>query len=425
MSTVSFRNLSSALRTAESAGTTDSEPVEATPGELAVVHRALRLLANKQAEVELADGDPDAPFLVEDDGSGVDIGIEAVAAQLQTFLTEQPPTGSLTADDREVMYDSRDALGWLRCYFIWKRNKRRHPGKWDPGPPVQIPNHARVGLLGDWGTGRYGAITCARSIARTQPPYDVLIHLGDVYYSGTPEEVQRNFLDGWPRIPGAINRACNSNHEMYAGGFGYFDRTLPSFEQPASYFCLDNEHFRLLGLDTGYADGDLAGDQAAWARELVLGAGARRVILLSHHQPFTLFKREGHYARIVEKLQPLFAERRIFAWYWGHEHRCVVYDRHPTLNVVGRCIGHSGFPYLRDRFTGAAQQTNTDGSVWHRVTRPGAPSALVLDGPNLDVERRPHRYGPNGYAALELSGATLIERVHAADGAVLLHSTFA
>lgn len=418
MSFVDFAKLRDAIQIQSPAATDGLEGVAseaapvASPAEYDALDAALCALKARQDEVLAAGGDGEAPFVVD----------EALAAQIQSFL-EVEPLDLRAEDGLEAMYDSRDIRGWVKSFFTWRRGKGRHPGKWDPGPPVRIPNNARVALLGDWGTGRYGAVTCAATIERTLPAYDVLIHLGDVYYSGTRDEIERNFLARWPRVPGAVSRACNSNHEMYSGGFGYYDVTLPRFEQPASYFCLENDHYRILGLDTGYKDGDLAGEQAAWAHDLILGAGGRRVILLTHHQPFTLFRGDGSFKAIVDRLQPLFTAGRIFAWYWGHEHRCVIYDRHPTLNMYGRCIGHSGFPYFRDKLDPHPFTANADGSRWYRVGHKDVPTGQVLDGENRDMTEKAEKYGPNGFASLELMAGGILERVHAADGTELLHWT--
>ena len=44
---------------------------------------------------------------------------------------------------------------------------------------------------------------------------------------------------------------------------------------------------------------------------------------------------------IIAKLPDDPAKRKkIFAWYWGHEHRCALYDQHPKWGVFGRCIGN-------------------------------------------------------------------------------------
>ena len=64
--------------------------------------------------------------------------------------------------------------------------------------PVPIPMPApaagkpvKVAILGDWGTGTTAAIDLLRQVAAHQP--DLLIHLGDIYYSGTPAECRDNF----------------------------------------------------------------------------------------------------------------------------------------------------------------------------------------------------------------------------------------
>ena len=96
-------------------------------------------------------------------------------------------------------------------------------------------NEIRIVLAGDWGTGTDEAASVAKQMACCKPHYS--IHLGDVYYVGDMAEVGENFLGianpanqyrpcKWP--PGSEGTfALNSNHEMYARGFGYFDGILP------------------------------------------------------------------------------------------------------------------------------------------------------------------------------------------------------
>jgi hypothetical protein len=59
------------------------------------------------------------------------------------------------------------------------------------GPKViEIKADGKVALVGDWGTGAQPAFQILKHIAASEP--DVLIHLGDIYYSGTPTECQQN-----------------------------------------------------------------------------------------------------------------------------------------------------------------------------------------------------------------------------------------
>jgi hypothetical protein len=132
-----------------------------------------------------------------------------------------------------------------------------------------------------------------------------------------------------------------------------FPQAVTKFGQSASYFALQNNCRLLAALDTSYSEHDLHGRQAQWLANLVKGAGDRKVLLFSHHQPFTLFP--SHFPSslfdqgVVKKLSSLLRSRRITAWYWGHEHRCSLYEPHEVWGFHGRCVGHGGFPEFRDK----------------------------------------------------------------------------
>lgn len=344
-----------------------------------------------------------------------------VASLLQTFLAQRAQEKGVFEDlstgGKEAKFDEDDWLGWSASFFSWWKGLRPHPWLTTPEDHA-IPNRARIGILGDWGTGLYGAPVVGRSIDRDPNPYDVLVHLGDVYYSGDDDEVRDRFLAHWPKRQ-AIHRACNSNHEMYTGGKAYFGQTLVQFRQSASYFALHNDHFVLAGLDTAYEEKDLACDQVAWLEGLVAAAQGRRVVLFSHHQPYSFF--DGGHPRITTKLAGLLQQRKIFAWYWGHEHRCVLHEPHPTWGLVGRCVGHGGFPAFRDRLAEFSSAGAPLGATWRSLpARDGAPGGRVLDGPNPYLTGHEDRYGTHGYMTLEVDGAHLNEIVHAADGTRLL-----
>jgi hypothetical protein len=145
----------------------------------------------------------------------------------------------------------------------------------------------------------------------------------------------------------------------------------------------------------------------------VAAAGDRRVILLSHHQPISLLERQG--PRLVARLSGLLAARRIFAWYWGHEHRLLLYDRHPQWNMYGRCIGHGGFPYFRDDVAPVPAEPG-----FHRLeTKNYVPGGEILLGANPYIEGHEKEYGPHGFLRLEFNGPDLNEVICDAEGRVL------
>jgi hypothetical protein len=349
-----------------------------------------------------------------------------IAAVIQSTLAHkaaEDPTKIAPApgDGREAKFDERD-VRWALSLITWVGKLRPHG--WLPLPDSARPmaDTLRFAVMGDWGTGLYGGPRCAQSIAQ-DGAFQGLIHLGDVYYSGTMSEVRDNFLKFWPGVNNALRLACNGNHEMYSGGYGYFDAILPEFGQTSSGFALENTHWLIVGLDSAYADHDLANHQDAWLRGLVDASPTKKLVLFSHHQPFSHFDEGGE--KLIEKLLPFLSAGRITAWYWGHEHRCVIYDRHPEWDFFGRCLGHSGYPYFRKpslAFHEVVDPPQQGYGFWRELPRnatTGAPRALLLDGPNPYVEGHKDEYGPNGYVTLEFDGPHLTEHYFLPEGTEL------
>lgn len=346
------------------------------------------------------------------------------ASMLQSLIAEQPPAaakvrsiGTPKSPAKEIKFDHGDLFGWAGTLFHMLVNKNPAAWRTAPAAPEPVGNTLRIAVAADWGTGLYGAPAIARTIA--SETFDIIMHLGDVYYSGTEKEVRSRFLDLWPNNANARRLGLNGNHEMYSGGHGYFNDVLSAFGQGASYFALMNDHWVLVGLDTAYEDNDLANEQAAWLRDIAGTAGARKIVLFSHHQPFSRFETQGK--DIVKKLEEagrLLTSGRIFAWYHGHEHLCAVYDRHPTWNLFDRCVGHGGMPYKRmSKLQPAATPHAENGAVWLAAdaARKGeAPASLIWDAPNPFIDDPD--YGANGFLTLEIEGQHLVEVLHAADG---------
>jgi len=235
--------------------------------------------------------------------------------------------------------------------------------------PPAASQPVRVALAGDWGSGTKDADEIARCIEREEPHFT--IHLGDIYYVGTPEETAAHMLGGkvlWP-TGSRGSFALNANHEMYARGKAYFTLLLPALGQrdaagafggqKASFFALKNDDWLVVGLDTGYysvgypifekifkPSAKLHDRQLEWLRDTVRieDDQQRGIILLSHHQYYSQF--ESGYEKAAKQLAALV--NRPVLWFWGHEHRFALYGQHAThkskLEVYGRCLGHGGLP---------------------------------------------------------------------------------
>lgn len=299
--------------------------------------------------------------------------------------------------------------------------------------PQPFPDRGRIAVLGDWGTGLYGAPAIARQVLADADPFSLLLHLGDVYYSGTDKEVKQRFLDLWPTRPEAISRALNSNHEMYSGGDPYFRQTLPAFHQEGSYFALQNQHWLLVGLDVAYLDHAIDDIQVGWLKGLLAQAGERKVILFSHHQLFSHFESQGTKLLAHPGFGAILRSKRIFAWYWGHEHRCSIFEGpDQTFGLLARCIGHSGMPQSRARTRALPRATEKvyERAEWRRspaqtVAGNPLPSVVVLEGKNDLIKDEEDKFSPHGYAVLTLDGPALIEQVRDAGGQVIYEKTLA
>jgi hypothetical protein len=354
---------------------------------------------------------------------------DAVTARFQTlaaqYAREADRAAPLPPGGFEVAFDHNDWLGFIKgmpvAWFLGRFRKHRFL---PPSDPQTAADRLRIALVSDWATGLYGARPIANAISTDPEGYDYIVHLGDVYWTGTDEEVEERFLQWWPQITDATSRALNGNHEMYSGGGGYFKRILPEFEQSSSVFAIQNRHWLIVGLDTGYDEHDLAKNQAEWLRDLLAKSGERKVILLSHHQLFSNTARTQGF-RIQRKLAELLEHKMIFAWYWGHEHIASIYNEHPTWGLFGRCIGHGGMPEFRKK-RDPTLATKINGRDFYKLPEvPPNPSCLVLDGPNPNIRGYEEKYLPNGYLTIQIDGSSFVETLRDADGNAIYENQLA
>jgi 3',5'-cyclic AMP phosphodiesterase CpdA len=133
----------------------------------------------------------------------------------------------------------------------------------------RLPSTSKVLLIGDWGTHMSDNVALLRQALKKLRP-DAVIHLGDVYYSGTQWECEQNVLNVLDALVAELKIArppfftVPGNHDYYSGGRGFYDMigrinaALPGCAQKASYFCLRSadDHWQFLGMDTGYNDRD-------------------------------------------------------------------------------------------------------------------------------------------------------------------------
>ncbi len=248
----------------------------------------------------------------------------------------------------------------------------------------ELPNDATVLIIGDWGTGMNDAVTLLQTAIATHNPTAIL-HLGDIYYSGTLTECQNNVTTTLkqifnnlkiPRIPVFM---IPGNHEYYSGGQGFYTTIaglnpgLNGCQQQASYFCLrtQDQTWQFLAMDTGVNDHDanmdalgtvglspfatgpgLVPTEVSWhANKLQTFAG--NTILLSHHQVFSANAAINGWATsypaylnsgLFETFLPYFG--KISAWIWGHEHNFAYFQDGLFGLNKGRLLGNSAYEEL-------------------------------------------------------------------------------
>jgi hypothetical protein len=254
--------------------------------------------------------------------------------------------------------------GWVSSLVAMgiARFKKPHPFNSEPAPTVVVGDICRLIVVGDWGSGipraQRNALEMRKHVEASlaEGAECHVVHLGDVYYSGWEYEYRDRFLPYWPVKPEEHDRVgswcLNGNHDMYSGGFGYFDYLLgdPRFarQSKSSFFRLANNHWQLLGLDTAWDDNGLKDPQSDWVTAMTMADGLKTV-LLSHHQLFSSRESGENVGKVLRaKLGRVLEAGKIDAALWGHEHRCMLFEPHENVRY-GRLIGHGGVPVYADK----------------------------------------------------------------------------
>ena len=256
-----------------------------------------------------------------------------------------------------------------------------------PAEYDDLADDARLIVVGDWGTALPRARAVAvrmrekigEAIAAGRQVH--VIHLGDIYYSGLESEDRQRFLDLWPVTPvqadaGVTSWSLNGNHDMYSGGWGYFGTVLtdPRFRhqrssdgQPTSFFRLRSPSWDFIGLDTrGTLTWSPPGKSRSCKTRRRLRGGRRRpsprrLVLLSHHQLVSVYDKSDIGGTLPARLAPVLDANRVTAWWWGHEHRAIIYQAAAGVRYP-RCLGHGGVPVLPDP---GPPPGSTPAITWH------------------------------------------------------------
>ncbi|MFD2934664.1 metallophosphoesterase family protein [Spirosoma flavum] len=296
--------------------------------------------------------------------------------QWNSWLAQLNGVGVLTGDGTLVstaLYAQVDP-GWalsLLDYFLVQLNWINKVAFNPNGQQIQVSNKStlQVALFSDWGTGAYQDGHLSGSPAqlvmqqiKSQAP-DMVIHLGDVYYSGTyglfgakTGEEYTKLVTQWTYQAPLGNFTLNSNHEMYDGGNGLFNVALNSSitslfqaQGNASFFSISFGNWLILGLDSAYyADAKtmyMTGAILDPAQQQLLqqaGTSGKKIMILTHHNPINEIGtiQNELWTDVVSHLG-----KNPDYWYWGHVHNGIVYSETSVAGrVCCRCVGNGAIP---------------------------------------------------------------------------------
>lgn len=220
------------------------------------------------------------------------------------------------------------------------------PFKTSPGKAHYQGDSLSIVMIGDWGTGTPQAQQTIKSVMALKP--DIVIHMGDVYFSGTEVEFNKNFF---PFLPPKEKDSpdfftLNANHEMDGGGWGYFKALEDSRfkkQQNSSFFLLEFKQWTLIGLDSAYnADAPQysAGRVLDDYQKNLLASQKDKdhLILLSHHNPITPKGDDTTplWRDVTSIITPAY-------WYYGHQHIGMAYSDSSAAGIHGTKARVSGF----------------------------------------------------------------------------------
>jgi Calcineurin-like phosphoesterase len=331
----------------------------------------------------------------------------------RTFVTKQPSVLQAAALPGGNLRSNTKFWGLWFVVALKTFKSRNHPSfkvlaTRIPKKPLRIDKEIlRVAVLGDAGYRGVAQDRVLEMLMRRHRdrPFDVVVHLGDIYFAAGAEEVLEHFMTPFSDIrnTGARVYSLVGNHDLYYGATAY-DHLLKLLQQPGRYFAIETPHWKIACLDTSLFDNSLARQHGAlddgqlqWLRELLRKKPLIPTILMSHHYYISGWEPGGEVLRA--QLEQTLKDGA-FAWYWGHEHRCATYDR-GERGFYGACVGNGAFI-----------------EAWSKPSHPGpgVPSWYASGRCKCYKKNDNNRHWPHGFLEMELHPSAIHETYHLEDG---------
>jgi hypothetical protein len=386
--------------------TKDNKPLRRSKGKLSklkdeisdetVLQELRRAKAILKKDPSLFSGDPKGLFTYEDPI------LANIAYVCQSYLLK-PSVVKLAGEEKRAI-SKRNYWEWAKTGIkLWlSRNDKSYQTLMGMTPRESIKiekDVIRIAVTGDAGFKGLAQKNVLDSIKERhrENPFDLLIHLGDVYFAGNNKEFFENLLAPLQRV-GPTVLTLIGNHDLYFGGEAFLN-ALDVLRQPGRYFCIENPHWRVACLDTALPaetlrrnSGRLDKGQLTWLEEHLASGDGRETILMSHHYIVSGWETPS------DDLKRQLASHlnKIFAWYWGHEHSCAIYDK-KAAGFYGACIGNGAFL-----------------ETWKTPSREPLPKWYAKG--KCSCYQDSSEFWPHGYLELELQPKRIVEKYHLEGG---------
>ena len=223
----------------------------------------------------------------------------------------------------------------------------------------QIKDSCTISLIGNWATGTMSSIETIKAIKQFKPDY--LIHLGNVYQSGSVHEHLHHLIRPIKQyLPKTKTFIVPGDHSYYSGTDG-IEYSLKMFGQNLSYFSLFNKHIQFQGIDNVFAN-QVNKEELDWhiQRTSQAKVKGRRIVYLTHSSPVSLWNQLGYVNGMSACINPtLFSQFEntiddVDAWFFSQEKSFnlmgpYIYNDH--VIVRPRLIGNSSSVYKTENLS--------------------------------------------------------------------------
>lgn len=385
------------------AGSTSKQRIKANLAELeddiseeAVLMELRRAKARYKKDPSLFSGDPTDVFTYDD-------RVLAITAYLYQAHVQMSSVLGLAGTEGE---DLRNESYWkwakTAIHMLLSRNDKSYQTLMGmtPRETIKIDKEVlRIAVTGDAGFRGQAQTNVIYNIRdrHRAAPFDLLIHLGDIYFAGQGDEVLHHFLAPF-KSAGPRVLTLAGNHDLYVGGDAFLS-ALEVLQQPGRYFCVENPHWRIACLDTALPaetlrrnSGLLDKGQLNWLDKQLEAGDGKKTLLMSHHYIISGWEKPsaGLKRQMTSRLN------KIFAWYWGHEHSCAIYSK-KVAGFYGACVGNGAFLELRK-------------------PRKRKPLPEWYAKGHCSCYRDRSKFWPHGYLELELQPKRVVENYHLETG---------